>query len=273
MNKFFLFCGAVLLLASGCYEDRLGCLDPDATDFDERADQTCPDDCCTYPALSLDVERMWGDTTLASQTLLVDGANNAFEVTRFRYYLSDLGLGTISGDVPVENVVVASVITGTDTVETQLNAGLVLVESTGSTLETAGTVRVGQAGLTQVQGLFGTPDDFPNVYPPDAPSGSPLETQEDLLNFNDGNGYLLGSLEVLLLSDSTTRRIDLTGNLPLELSFGGFVEPLRGFDLTVEIAADYQWLLGDLDLRAGDETIASGLRARLPGFMRVTGLR
>jgi len=261
MNKLFLFFGAVLLLASGCYEDRIGCLDPDATDFDE------------LPALSLDVDRMWGDTTLASLEFLLDGAGNAFEVTRFRYYLSGLALETVDGTVPVDNSILTSVISGTDTLETEVNADLILVESTGATLETAGTVRVGQSGLTGVEGLFGTADDFPNVYPPDAPDDSPLATQEGLLNFNDGNGYLLGSLEVLLLSDSTTRRIDLTGNLPLELPFGTVVEPFRGFDLTVEIAADYQLLLGDLDLRAGEETVASGLRARLPDFLRVTGLR
>lgn len=273
MNKLFLFFAAALLLASGCYEDRVGCLDPDATDFDELADQACPDGCCTYPTLSLDVDRMWGDTTLASLELLVDGAGNTFEMTRFRYYLSGLALETTDGTVPVENVVLTSVVSGTDTLETEVNADLVLIESTGTTLETAGTVRVGQSGLTGVEGLFGTADDFPNVYPPEAPAGSPLATQEGLLNFNDGNGYLLGSLEVLLLSDSTSRRVDLRGNLPLELPFGGVVEPLRGFDLTVEIAADYRALLGDVDLRAEEEIIAAGLRVRLPGFLRVTGLR
>lgn len=262
-----------LLLCAGCYEDRIDCLDPDATNYDVRADQACPDDCCEYPTLSLDVERNWGDTTLASQEFLLDGAGNTFEVTRFRFYLSDLSVVTVDGEVEVENVVQTSVIFGTDTLLTDVNANLVLIERTGSTTETAGELRVGTAALTQVRGLFGTSDDFPLVYPPEAPSGSPLATQAGLLNFNDGNGYLLGSLEVLLLPDSTSRRIDLTGNLPFDLAFGAEVEPLRGVDLTVEIAADYQVLLGGLDLRGDSTVLADGLRGQLPLFLEFTGLR
>lgn len=273
MKNALLLFGLLCLLASGCYEDRIGCLDPDATDFDERADEACSDGCCTYPSLILDIDRFWGDTTLASQDVLLDGAGNSFELTRFRYYLTELELLTETGTVLAENVIETAVITGTDTLLAELNANLVLVESTSSATETAGTVQTGSAALTQVQGLFGMSDVFPNVYPPEAPSGSPLATQEGLLNFNDGNGYLLGSLEILLLPDSTVRRIDLTGNLPLDLSFNGSVEPLRGFNLTVEVAADYQALLGGLDLRAGSELIEAGLRDRLPTFMRVTGLR
>lgn len=273
MQNYLLPVALLMLVASGCYEDRVDCLDPDATNFDVRADEACPDDCCEYPVLSLDVDRMWGEATLASLDFLTDGAGNNFEVTRFRFYLSELELETESGTIPAENFIETAVLEGADTVLQEFNANLVLVESTGSTLEQTGVVRTGNVPLTQVRGLFGTSDVFPAVYPPDAPSGSPLATQEGLLNFNDGNGYLLGSLEVLLLPDSTTRRIDLTGNLPLELSFGGSVEPFRGFDLTVEVAADYESLLGGLDLRTDDESLRSALRSRLPFFLRVTGLR
>lgn len=273
MRKAWILLVLMNCLLSGCYEDRLGCLDPDATNYDVRADDACPDDCCDYPRLRLDVARNWGDTTLADQDELADGAGNVFEITRFRYYLSDLAVATAEGEVPVENIVEAAVVAGTDTLLTEVNANLVLVESSGNTLKSAGELRVGAAALTQVRGLFGTSDGFPNVFPPRAPSGSPLATQAGLLNFNDGNGYLLGSLEILLLPDSTARRIDLTGNLPLVVDFGGAVDPLRGVDLTVELAADYRFLLGDLDLRGDATAIAEGLRQRLPEFVMFTGLR
>ncbi len=263
----------LLLVLSSCYEDRIGCLDPDATNFDERADEACPDGCCTFPQLSLDVDRIWGDTTLASLDTLVDGVGNAFALTRLRFYLSELQVVTTSGTITALNEIETNVLEGGDTLLTNFNANLALVENSGSTTAAVGTIQIGTEALTQVQGLFGMADDFPAVYPPDAPTGSPLGTQEGLLNFNDGNGYLLGSLEVLMLADSTTRRVDLPGNLPLSLPFGFIAAPIRGANLTVEIDADYQALLGGVNLLAEEATLVADLRGRLPFFLNVTGIR
>lgn len=269
---FGLFC-SYLLTFSACYEDRIGCLNPDATNFDERADEACPDNCCSFPTLTLDVDRFWGEETLASQDTLVDGAGNEFALTRFRFYLTEVEVVTEGGIITAANEIETSVIEGSDTLLSTLNANLGLIESSGGTTETIGTIQVGTEALTQVQGLFGMREDFPAVYPPEATAGSALATQEGLLNFNDGNGYLLGSLEVLMLADSSTRRIDLNGNLPAELPFTNPEAPVRGANLTVEIDADYQILLGGLNLLADETTLAAELRNRLNFFMEVTGVR
>ena len=272
-SLFFGLLCCYILSFSACYEDRIGCLNPDATNFDERADEACPDNCCSFPTLSLDVDRFWGEETLASLDTLVDGVGNEFVLTRFRFYLTEVEVVTETGVITAVNEIETSIIEGGDTVLTTLNANLGLIESTGGTTEEIGTIQVGTEALTQVQGLFGMREDFPAVYPPEAPSGAALATQQGLLNFNDGNGYLLGSLEVLMLADSSTRRIDLTGNLPIELSFGAAVAPVRGANLTVEIAADYQSLLGSLNLLADESSLANDLRSRLNFFLTFTGLR
>lgn len=262
------------LLLCGCYEDRLGCLEPDATNFDERADDTCPDNCCTFPDLTLDVGRFWGEDPFLPTDTLRDGAGNAFSLARFRFYLSDISLGSADGgSLPVSQPLTTAVLAGNDTLSTTFNANIGLIESTGTTLERIGSVQIGRRALTQVQGLFGMAADFPAVFPPRVPTGSPLATQEGRLNFNDGNGYLLGSLEVRLLPDSTLRRIDLRGNLPAALPFPFAVVPNRGTNLTVEMIADYRVLLGDLDLRADTARLAEQLRSRLPDFLVVTGVR
>ena len=276
MRARFLFCGLIfcyVLSFSACYEDRIGCLNPDATNFDERADQACPDNCCSFPNLALDVDRFWGEEALANVDTLVDGAGNEFTLTRFRFYLTEIEVVTETGSITAVNELETSVLENSDTVLTTINANLGLIESTGGTTESIGTIQVGIEALTQVQGLFGMRDDFPEVYPPEAPASSPLATQEGLLNFNDGNGYLLGSLEVLMLADSTSRRIDVTGNLPVQLPFGAPVAPVRGANLTVEIAADYQSLLGSVNLLADEITLVADLRNRLNFFLTVTGIR
>jgi hypothetical protein len=267
----------VLLLTlstTACYEDVADCLDPDATNFNVRADQACPDDCCEFPTLSLDITRVWGDTTLLSELdTLVDRDGNEFALTSFRFYFTDIELEAESGLLPIpENFVELDILEGADTVLTEINANLILVDNTAGT-ETVGRLRTGTEPLTQVQGRFGMSNEFPAVYPPSAPSSSPLMTQSGLLNFNDGQGYLLASVEYLTFPDSTEVRVDIRGNVPMQLPFGTSVAPLRGTDLTVEIDADFLALFNGIDVTASETTVAADLVSRLPFFLRATGVR
>ena len=54
-------------LLSGCYEDRKGCLDLRATNFDIDADREC-DGCCVYPQLRLVFEHKLSPDSTANLT-------------------------------------------------------------------------------------------------------------------------------------------------------------------------------------------------------------
>ncbi len=270
MPRRFLLFLFLPLLAASCYEDRIDCLDPDATNYDLRADEACPDDCCTYPTFSLDPQRFWGDEIFTLADTFTDGALNQFRIIRFRVYLSELEL--VAGDnlLPTpENLVEVGVISGTDTITTELNANLILASSSGSPTSSVGTLRTGSEALTQVQGLVGMSDVFNDVYPPSAPSGSPLATQINLLNFNDGNGYLTASAEFVLIATNDTVRVDLYDTTPLLLDFPTAVEPVRGANLTVELAADYQTVFGSINLATEPERIGEFLA----GMFTIIGVR
>ena len=77
MRPLLLFLLACAL--TGCYEERSGCLDPDAADYDLQADVACPD-CCTYPELSVRVSSAWGDTTVVVCTPSAADSQDAFDV-------------------------------------------------------------------------------------------------------------------------------------------------------------------------------------------------
>ncbi|MEL6846664.1 MAG: hypothetical protein AAFP02_25950, partial [Bacteroidota bacterium] len=63
------------------------------------------------------------------------------------------------------------------------------------------------------------------------------------------------------------------GNQEVILPFGGAVAPLRGFDLTLEVAADYAAVLGQVNLSADSAAVATALSARMPNLLTVTGVR
>lgn len=264
----------ILTLASACYEDNIACLDPDATNFDILADQSCPD-CCEFPTFSMDVDRFWADSTFQTTDVYPDGAGNLIRVLNFRVYLTELELVAGTGVLPAPvNEVEVGILSGSDTVLTDFNANLALLETTtSSTTSTLGQLRIGTEALTQVQGRVGTAADFPAIVPSTPPAASPLSTQAGLLNFNDGRGYLTASAEYLLIATDDTVRVDLYNTEPFVLDFGGSLEPLRGVNLTLELAADYREVFGTIDLSADETTVANGIFAGLGEWLTVTGAR
>lgn len=263
-----------LTLASSCYEDNIACLDSDATNYDILSDEACPD-CCEYPSFSLDVDRFWADSVFRTTDVYPDGVGNQIRVLNFRVYLTELELVTQGEVLPTPvNEVEVGVISGSDTVLTDFNANLILLNATTSlTTSTVGRLRVGTEALTQVQGTLGTADDFPAIVPSTAPAASPLSTQAGLLNFNDGQGYLTASAEYLLIATDDTIRVDFYNSEPFVLDFPGALEPLRGVNLTLELAADYRAVFGSTDLTADENTVAAGIFAGLRNWLVVTGVR
>lgn len=273
-QSLFLLSLLILLLTSACYEDNIACLDPDATNYDILADEACPD-CCVYPSFSLDVDRIWGDTILFTDSTYQDGAGNDFRLIRFRVYLSELGLVAGGAELPTpENEIEVGVLSDADTVLTIINANIALVSATStSTTSGIGRLRVGTGSLTQLRGTFGLGETYTAVYPASAPAASPLSTQVGLLNFNDGQGYLTASAEYVLLATNDTVRVDARGLQPFVVDFPGPLAPLRGVNLTLELEADYQRVFGTTDLTGTEAEVVDGLLNGLQDWFSLVGVR
>ncbi|MEM1357166.1 MAG: MbnP family protein [Bacteroidota bacterium] len=274
LPKWKLLLLALPLFLAACYENNLACLDPDATNYDLLGDDVCPDDCCQYPNLSLDIDRFWEENVFVSTDTFTDGAANEFRLLRFRFYLGDILLLAGAETLPVpENLVEVDLIAGTDTVLTEINANVVLVNSSGSTSSTVGRLRTGTSALTQVQATLGLAAQYTAVYPPTAPASSPLATQEGILNFNDGQGYLQASAEYLLTATDDTVRVDVLGNQPLLLDFPTAEVPTRGANVTVEMEADYARVFRQINLAETEIMVATSLANALPDLLVITGVR
>ena len=259
----------LLLLGASCYEDRTGCLDPDAANYDLQADLGCLD-CCTFPALSVRITSVWQDSALVVGQTYRDGANNTFQFVRFRYYLGSLRLESSVRELPdpVRPVELRQRVSG-DTAIT-LNGNYLL--ATLSTATTAvGTISTGGATIEALSGTYGLDDRYRQVIPSSAPTGDALGTQPGRLNYNDGRGYAQARLEYTLTPGGDTLSATSYGNLPFVLPFGQDIQPRQGFDLRVDVQAELFDLLGTLNLASDTATVAQGLGAGTD-FLTVTGL-
>lgn len=266
--RFFPAC-LLLCLLSGCYEDRSGCLDPDASNYDLLADDGCTD-CCTYPEISVRVSTVWEDSAIVVGRTYTDGADNPFQFVRFRYYLGDLRLEAAGSDLPDPRrpVTVKQRVSGDSTLTVNGNYLLATIPTT--------TTRIGFLsdygdGLTALSGTYGLGDRFRNILPASAPTGDALRTQAGLLNFNDGNGYVQAKLEYTRGAGGDTLVSIVYGSLPFELPFGQVIQARRGFGVRVDLQARLKRLFDRIDLSQGSSSVATAV-GQGTDFLRVTGL-
>ena len=87
--KKLLFLLPIIILFSNCRETTEGCLDPEASNFDPSADETC---CCEYPQFSIRFSYNNYDTDTTAfglNKVYNDDGNNPYFITTINLYLSD----------------------------------------------------------------------------------------------------------------------------------------------------------------------------------------
>jgi len=249
-----------LIFLASCYEDRVACLDPDASNYDLRADEACADDCCRYPNLQLNVTRVWGEESFSVDSIYSDGANNRFRLVRLRFYLGGLELASNEVLLPTpDRLIEIGTIENGDTVTTELNANVALIGTTTGTSTTIGTYRGENRLITGLVGTLGLGPEFAALVPSTAPASSPLLTQPGLLNLRDGLGYLQASAEYQLIGRADTARVNVYGFEPFALTLPIPGTPARGTTLTLLLEIDYRQAFAGVDLLARPEDFVTGL--------------
>ena len=258
------------LLLVGCYEERVGCLDPDANNYSLGADEACPA-CCTYPSFSIRLTTVWEDGALTPGTRYADGTGDTFQLVDFRYYLGDLRLVSSVTELgePQRPVDLQEQV-NSEVRDVTLNGNYLLAGSSRSS-SAVGSVRLGTDALTGLAGTYGLPERYRNVLPRSAPTGDALRTQPRQLNYLDGRGYVQARLEYTLPPETDTLSVSTFASAPFALSFPDGVVPLRGADVLVDVEADLHALIGELDLSADSATIAGELTQPVD-FLRATGI-
>ncbi|PHI20623.1 hypothetical protein CEQ90_06080 [Lewinellaceae bacterium SD302] len=263
----------IALVASGCYEDVEGCLDPNAANYDLDADIECLETCCEFPELNIAINHLYGDTLLDRDSFYVNAANNVFRITRLRYYWSDLALIQEDGTrlEPEDSLDIGLVDMNNDTLLVVINDNLNLFRTGSSSEREIGTFRTAQS-VTSLTGRIGIEDDYQRVAPATAPDDHPLGFQEGRMHFGLDTGYVNFKLEYdLIVADDTIQRvIQDFGSQPLNVDFGGALALPRGFEITLSFEALLEEWLAGLDLAATDEELADQLSERVVNIFFLT---
>ena len=206
--------GILLLFLTSCYEDREGCLDINATNFNVEADIACVD-CCTYPALQLDFQHkvVLADTVLNLSyvdSTYRDGFGNPFRISNIQYYLSGFHLIRTGGDTL--QVADTLQITKSDGETITIKDDFLLVNPGVFGFESLGTFRTegDYAGIGFNFGIGPVANQLDTTY---FEEDHPLSAQNP--NMYLGNeGYAFAKIDLLLnpANDSLTTEIIINGD-------------------------------------------------------------
>lgn len=265
----FILAACLLTLCVGCYENRSGCLDPNASNYDLQADEGC-DGCCTYPTLSVRVSSVWEDSVIVAGQTYQDVDGNPFQIVRFRYYLGELRLESPIADLadPFRPLELQELV-AQDTTPVTLNGNYLLV-TTATATTTLGVIAGSDTPVDALTGTYGLPDRYRNVIPASSPNGDALRTQPGRLNYRDGRGYVQARLEYTLEAGGDTLSASSYGSVPFVVPFGEEVRPRQGANIRFDIEARLANLLGQIAISSDTAAVAEQL-ARGGDFLYATG--
>lgn len=273
---FLLISLASCLILTACYEDVVGCLDVNASNYDLDADEGCPNNnCCTYPTINTSVTHFYAGEALRTDTFYQDAAGNLFRLSLLRYYWSELSLETDDGSLltPVDSVEFGLVPTLGDTITTTLNNNLVLVSSANSDRLAIGEFRTA-LNVQSLQGRLGLRDAYQTVAPETVASDQALAFQAGRMHFGLDTGFVQLKLEYDLIEglDTLAKTVNVFGDQALSLDFPFIYSLPSGFDIEVLVNSEVSNLLQDVDLSLSSEVIADLLAANALNMFSVTEL-
>jgi hypothetical protein len=271
---------AVLVL-SGCYEPKEGCLEVEATNFDVSADNPC-DACCEFPKLILEVKHQ---VVLPTQPDTIFGfvygkaypapfdTTHFFKISRSRFFISNVRLVDKDGNE-----------TGvTDTIELEIPAGVFRVVENNFAKIDRDIFQPRTLGVTPANGTFeqvrfvmGLENDFVQLHPASVPEGHPLSNKGDTLIYKAGLGYVSNLLIFRkdTLSDTSPLELRMTEPVQITLPLATTFSTKKGFDIKLTLSVDYlAWWQG-VDLKQDDPaTIRAKIVQNLPKAFSIAGLK
>lgn len=268
----------LIALLSACIEREEGCLDIAAVNFAADADLACPDSCCVYPTLQVELQhrihtaerpdtliRFFYDSTYA----VLPDTTVKFAFDSIRFFLSEFEL--IREDSSSFQVSDRLELSDGNGELVSVTDDVFIAERNSFGTQTLGDFRA-EGTFTGVRFLVGLKETIRTADASSFPVDHPLVDQNNDFNATtDGFAALaLRFRQPPSTTDTTTLRI--VSATPVELSFEPFViEP--GFDVKLTLAVDYlDWLEGILVNDATDAELREYIRMALDNSFQVSAV-
>jgi|AntRauTorckE5430_2_1112549.scaffolds.fasta_scaffold04104_1 hypothetical protein len=241
--KKILFLLPILFLFSNCREKIQGCLDPEASNFDPSADETC---CCEYPQLSIrfSYNNYDTDTTaFALNQVYNDNGNNAYYINNINLYLSDFEL--IKSNNSVLRISDSlTVILQNGTLTNIIDDVIILKPNTFKydigTITTSGD-------FAKIRFKVGLNDLINQTNPEEISTTHALSKDKNLYATN---GYIFNKIDIIADTSTTDLITNFEITTPfveIELTYDFSI--YAGFDTEIKINADLKKLLETIDFQ------------------------
>lgn len=260
-----LFWGLILgltLTFSACYEPVEGCLDVAAKNFQVDADDACPDDCCTYPALKLVLQHRIGalGNSVAIRyldSIYTDAQRQPFRIEDMQYYLSNFILHTTDGDeIRVsDRLDVQSYNADGSLTENELIDDFLLINPSFSSSLTVGELRAPRE-FEAVSFSLGLQELANRTDTSSVEEGHPLGSIDDRMFIDEEQGFAFLKASLLrdtISSDTIPTLVQLSGTNQGIDYFIPFDQPFDlnpGFNINITLHINYAtWLNAVEDVR------------------------
>jgi len=262
INKGYLLAFAVFfaMVFTSCYEQKEGCLDIRARNFELDIDQACSD-CCEFPELKLAVqhkiltENDFYNLNLGD-SIYYDDFGHPFRINSIRLYVSGIHfVAADNSETGVTNEVDFSTLDGTPYT---LEDNFAILNPADFSTRVLGEMP--DEGLFPTLSLrIGLEEPVLSADPQSFPEDHPLSIQEDSM-YQDGR-YIISKLEIF--RDTTAADTipstfnifadDMPANNLVYLNFPGSFFKVLGYDVQLVLRVDYRrWFTG-LDIKNDSE--------------------
>ncbi len=264
-----------ILVVSACYKPRVGCLDPNATNFDVSADKDTGN--CVYAKLVLQLSHTYDGVGLRTDSFYTNQYNQKYKIKEFAYYLS--GFTVLQGlqEYPLEDTLHAFKRvspSANDSVRITLTSDIGLIRRNTVELVT-GTFR--ESGVFDgIRMDFGLRSQVMEVLPGSVRAGSVLRPQPEMLYDSTNQRYHFGRfiIEHELQPGSATVTDTLLLGVDAFAAGGNKIEQLlslkqtAGFDFDVKTQVDYKLWFDQVDWTSDMTTIKAKIAQNLiSGFL------
>jgi len=241
----------------GCYDEKEGCLDPAALNFDVSADKDC---CCEYPKLRLKVSYKNDSTSFSKLDYFEDADGDVYQIESFSFFLSHVEVKSDSGNwIDAEDSTEHWVYDEQGLPTRRLvSSNVVLVVDDMLKYDFGNFVDYGT--FTEVRFELGMDELQMRVIPDSLPSGHALGFGEDSMWVSPGV-YL--QQKWVIMTDTAGRQVDtfsVSGaNIPIDLTYDSAFVVQKGKDYELNIAIDILEWLKSIDWQADKAQIIEKL--------------
>jgi hypothetical protein len=255
-SNFLVFIILIFIFVA-CYENKEGCLDINATNFNVDADIRCSD-CCTYPSLRLNILHRIKDAQLDTfynfmidQAITLDSMH-FFNIKNIRYYISDIKLKRANGTlVGVNNEIKLSITApNADTIPFFEEDNFALISRRTPRNNNIGTLSQ-NGDFVGVQFKIGLAENINQTNPNLVPLPHPLHISSEMYDAAS-NKYIFNQIELLRTAgvDTIPTIVNVIGDeyvrtIDLPFPFNADI----GFNITLTIRVDYREWFKQIDIK------------------------